>query len=124
MVPVIPKSMKVSENAPRSSPGVTKMLPGCGSAWKWPLSNSCVNMLSASAPATADGSIPRSRSAATSLIFTAVTSCRVSTRRVLRSQTTCGARQGTPAPSRRPDAASDAAPNSPLNRSASAASWR
>ena len=111
----MPKSMKVSVQvrpAASGACGVTKMFPGCGSAWKKPAPNSCSNITSAKVCATSVGSIPAARSAATSFTLIAVTSDRVSTRRVVRSHTTVG--PATRAPSA----------NSSPNRSADTPSWR
>ena len=78
--------------------GVTNMLPGCGSAWKKPSRKSWSNMTVANCLATAFGSMPAASRASRSLILMAVTSARVSTRRVVRSQTTSGAAtRGSPA---------------------------
>ncbi len=102
--PIMPKSMKVSfHGRPSVSPcpfGVTKILPGCGSAWKKPRVNSWSNITAAKTGATSTGSMPAARRASASVILIAVTSCSVSTRRVVRSQTTSGtATRSSPATS-------------------------
>ena len=113
--PIMPKSMNVSfqgRSVDEPVTGVTKMLPGCGSAWKKPFVNNWSNMTDAKTGATWAGSMPAASSASASVILIAVTSSRVSTRRVLRSQTT----SGTPT---RSSSAKSAA-----NRPAFAASFR
>ncbi len=91
--PIIPKSMKVSIQPCATEPsatGVTKTLPGCGSAWKKPSAKSWSNITAANTGATSTGSMPAAMSPAWSVILIAVTSSSVSTRRVLRSQTISG----------------------------------
>jgi hypothetical protein len=75
--PIIPKSMKVSfQPRPLGSAGtgVTKILPGCGSAWKKPLLKSWSNITAAKTGATSAGSMPARPSASVSVILIAVTS--------------------------------------------------
>ncbi len=98
---IIPKSMKVRRKlrpVVESASGVTKMLPGCGSACTKLCVNTWSNMTSANTSATSAGSMPAARRASVSLILIAVTSESVSTRRVDRSQTISGAlTRGSPA---------------------------
>ena len=72
--PIMPKSMKVSCHAGRpcrplvdpalgGRRGVTKMLPGCGSAWKKPSREELVEHDRANSFATSAGSMPAARSA-------------------------------------------------------------
>ena len=86
--PTIPKSIHTM-SSPR-----TRMLPGCGSAWKNPLSTICVTKLSARRWPSFAGSRPIARRAGTSLIMGPSTKSMTSTSSELR----CGYGRGLSTP--------------------------
>ena len=86
MIFVSPKSTRAILAGCPGAPGITKRLPGCGSAWNTPCRRIIVLNRSMSVAATSAVSTPAAFSASTSLILMPSMKSIVSTRREERSQ--------------------------------------
>ena len=80
-----------SRNA-TTGPGNTSMFPGCGSAWKKPLTRICSQYASIMMRATTFGSMPAATSSSVAEILMPSMYSIVSTRRAVRSHTIAGTR--------------------------------